>query len=163
WRGSPHDQGGGAAQAEHAAERLGRGTGVDLGPAAHGAGQADETDARRAGLDRDEVPGKGPQPPLRDGQRRRRRRAALLERRKGGERGGGSAAATGGTEFDARAAILGRGLPPRSGGPAWAGVTIDGGGAAGFGERPWLLREVRGEERRATAREVGDGESLPAG
>ena len=29
---SPHDQGGGAAQAEHAAERLGRGAGVDLGP-----------------------------------------------------------------------------------------------------------------------------------
>ncbi len=33
-RDSPHDQGGGAAQAEHAAERLGRGAGVDLGPSA---------------------------------------------------------------------------------------------------------------------------------
>ena len=32
-RDSPHDQGGRAAQAEHAAERLGRGAGVDLGPA----------------------------------------------------------------------------------------------------------------------------------
>ena len=32
---------------------------------------------RRAGLDRDEGPGEGPQPPLRDGQRLRRRRAAL--------------------------------------------------------------------------------------
>ena len=53
-RDSPHDQGGGAAQAEHAAERLGRGAGVDLGPAPHGAGQADEAGARRAGLDRDE-------------------------------------------------------------------------------------------------------------
>ena len=53
-RDPPPDQGGGAAQAEHAAERLGRGAGVDLGPAAHGAGQADEAGARRAGLDRDE-------------------------------------------------------------------------------------------------------------
>ena len=33
-RDSAHDQGGGAAPAEHAAERLGRGTGVDLGSAA---------------------------------------------------------------------------------------------------------------------------------
>ena len=82
-RDSPHDQGGGAAQAEHAAERFGRGAGVDLGPAAHGAGQADEAGARRAGLDRDEDPGEGPQPPLRDGQRLRRRRAALPGRRAG--------------------------------------------------------------------------------
>ena len=73
WRGSPHDQGGGAAQAEHAAERLGRSAGVHLGPAPHGAGQAGEADARRAGLDRDEGAGEGPQPPLRDGQRLRRR------------------------------------------------------------------------------------------
>ena len=54
WRDSPHDQGGGAAQAEHAAERLGRGAGVDLGQSPHGAGQAVEAGARRAGLDRDE-------------------------------------------------------------------------------------------------------------
>ena len=72
-RDSPHDQGGGAAQAEHAALRLGRGAGVDLGPAPHGAGQADEAGARRAGLDRDEDAGEGPQPPLRDGQRTSRR------------------------------------------------------------------------------------------
>ena len=38
-----------------------------------GAGQADEAGARRAGLDRDEDAGEGPQPPLRDGQRLRRR------------------------------------------------------------------------------------------
>ena len=63
-RDPPHDPGGGAAQAEHAAERVGRGAGVDLGPAPHGAGQADEAGARRAGLDRDEDPGEGPQPPL---------------------------------------------------------------------------------------------------
>ena len=49
--------------------RFGRGAGVDLGPSPHGAGQADEAGARRAGLDRDEDPGEGPQPPLRDGQR----------------------------------------------------------------------------------------------
>src|SRR5439155_4695886 len=63
--------------------RLGRGAGDDLGPAAYGAGQADEADARRAGLDRDEDLGEGPQPPLRDGQRLRGGRAALLERRAG--------------------------------------------------------------------------------
>ena len=34
--------------------RFGRGAGVDLGQSAHGAGQADEAGARRAGLDRDE-------------------------------------------------------------------------------------------------------------
>ena len=39
--------------------------------------------ARRAGLDRDEGAGEGPQPPLRDGQRLRRRRAALPGRRAG--------------------------------------------------------------------------------
>ena len=39
------------------------------GPAATGAGEADEAGARRAGLDRDEVPGEGPLPALRDGQR----------------------------------------------------------------------------------------------
>ncbi len=83
WRGPPHDQGGGAAQAEHAAQRIGRGAGVDLGSAPHGAGQAGEADARRAGLDRDEDAGERPQPPLRDGQRLRRRLAALLERRAG--------------------------------------------------------------------------------
>ena len=77
WRDSTHDQGGGTAQAEHAALRLGRGAGVDLGQSPHGAGQADEADARRAGLDCDEMPGEGPQPPLRDCQRLRGRRAAL--------------------------------------------------------------------------------------
>src|SRR5207247_9783111 len=56
---------------------------VDLGPAAYGAGQADEAGEGRAGLDRDEDPGEGPQPPLRDGQRLGGGRAALLERRAG--------------------------------------------------------------------------------
>ena len=63
-RDSAHDQGGGAAQAEHAALRIGRGAGVDLGPTANGAGQADEADSRRVGLDRDEDAGEGSQPPL---------------------------------------------------------------------------------------------------
>ena len=67
WRDSPHDQGGGAAQAEHAAQRFGRDVGVDLGATPDGAGQVDEAGARRAGLDRDEDPGERPQPPLRDG------------------------------------------------------------------------------------------------
>jgi serine/threonine protein kinase len=37
---------------------------VDLGPAADGAGETDETGARRAGLDRDEGAGEGPQSAL---------------------------------------------------------------------------------------------------
>ena len=41
---------------------------VDLGAAAVGAGEVDEAGARRAGLDRDEGAGEGPQPALRDGQ-----------------------------------------------------------------------------------------------
>ena len=82
-RDPAHDQGRGAAEAEHAAERLGRGAGVHLGSAPDGAGQAGKADARRAGLDRDEDPGEGPQPPLRDGQRVRGRRAALPDRRAG--------------------------------------------------------------------------------
>src|SRR5207302_1909711 len=47
-----------------ATERLGRGAGLNLGPAPHGAGAADKAGPRRAGLDRDEDPGEGPQPPL---------------------------------------------------------------------------------------------------
>ena len=73
----------GAAQAQHAAERVEGFAAVDLGPAAHGAGQADQAGARRAGLDRDEGAGEGPQPPLRDGQRLRGGRAALPARRAG--------------------------------------------------------------------------------
>ena len=42
--------------------------------------------ARRTGLDRDEVPGKGPQPPLRDGQRPGRRHRAPSARRAGARR-----------------------------------------------------------------------------
>ena len=60
WRDSPHDQGGGAAQAKHPAERLEGISGVHRCAAPHGAGQAGEADAWRAGLDRDEVLGKGP-------------------------------------------------------------------------------------------------------
>ena len=63
------DPRGGAAQAEHAAERLEGDAAVDRGAAAHRAGQADEAGARRAGLDRDEGAGEGPRPALRDGQR----------------------------------------------------------------------------------------------
>ena len=48
---------------------------------ADGAGAADEAGARRAGLDRDEGPGEGPHPPLRDGQRLRAGHPALPGRR----------------------------------------------------------------------------------
>ena len=80
-RDPPPDQGRGAAQAEHEAERFGRGAGVDLGPSADGADQTDEGHARRTRLDRDEIPGEGPQPPIRDGRRFRGGFAALPGRR----------------------------------------------------------------------------------
>ena len=67
-RDAADDQGGGAAEAEHAAVRLGdvaerRGGAADRAEEAAGPGP------RRAGLDRDEVPGEGPRPAVRDGQR----------------------------------------------------------------------------------------------
>ena len=46
-------------------------------------GKLRQAGARRAGLDRDEVPGEGPRPPLRDGQRPGGGRAALPGRRAG--------------------------------------------------------------------------------
>ena len=49
-----------------------------------GALETEPLGAGRAGLDRDEGAGKGPQPPLRDGQRLRRRHRALFARRAGG-------------------------------------------------------------------------------
>ena len=66
----------------------------------HGAGQADEAGARRARLDRDEGPGEGPQPPLRDGQRLRDGRAALP----GGRAGAGVSAVGGVSAAEVRAA-----------------------------------------------------------
>ena len=48
-----------------------------------GAEAAERAGARRAGLDRDEVPGEGPQPPLRDGQRPGAGHPALPGRRAG--------------------------------------------------------------------------------
>ena len=52
-------------------------------PARHRPEAAEPARARRAGLDRDEVPGEGPHAPLRDGQRPRGGRAALPGRRAG--------------------------------------------------------------------------------
>ena len=75
-RDPPDHPRGGAAAAQHAAERVEGVAAVDLRPAAHGAGEADEAGARGAGLDRDEGAGEGPQPPLRDGQRLRGGRAS---------------------------------------------------------------------------------------
>ena len=59
----------GAAAAEHAAIGIEGFAAVDLGAAADGAGEVDEARARRAGLDRDEGPGEGSKPAVRDGQR----------------------------------------------------------------------------------------------
>ena len=93
----------------------------------HRAGEADEAGARRAGLDRDEGAGEGPQPPLRDGQRLRGGRAALPGttsrcRRARRRRGIGSASSPGGTRW--------RSLPLRLrrssfcwGWPAWPSAT----------------------------------------
>ena len=84
------DPRGGAAEAEHAAERLEGVAAGDLGAAADRAGEAAEAGARRAGLDRDEGPGEGPRPPLRDGQRLGPRHRALSGRRaRGGLPAGG--------------------------------------------------------------------------
>src|SRR5262249_27061608 len=59
-RGDPADHPRGrAAQTQHAPFRIQGFAAVDLGPAADGAGEANEAGARRAGLDRDEVPGEG--------------------------------------------------------------------------------------------------------
>ena len=63
--------------------RLGR-PAEDRGGAEDGAGAAVEAGARRAGLDRDEVPGEGPDAAVRDGQRAGPGRRALPARRAGG-------------------------------------------------------------------------------
>ena len=57
---SARDPRGRAAEAEHAIEQYGR-VAIDFGAAAHRAGEADEACSRRAGLDRDEGAGEGPQ------------------------------------------------------------------------------------------------------
>ena len=59
---------------------------IDRRQSADRAGPLEQRRARRAGLDRDEVPGEGPQPPLRDGERLRRRHRAPSARRAGGGR-----------------------------------------------------------------------------
>src|SRR5262249_25042044 len=71
------DPRGGAPETEHAAVGVEGFAAIDLGAAADGAGEADEAGTRRAGLDRDEGAGEGPQPPLRDRQRVCEGRAAL--------------------------------------------------------------------------------------
>ena len=70
----------GAAPAEPAAQ-LQPSAAVDLGPTADRTGEAQEVGPWRARLDRDEVPRKGPQPALRDGERPGGRPPALPQRR----------------------------------------------------------------------------------
>src|SRR5262249_32810281 len=84
-RDPPADQGGGAAAAERPAERQ-RLAAEPGGPATAGAGEADQAGAGGAGLDRHEVPGGGPRPALRDGQRPGAGHRALPGRRAGGAR-----------------------------------------------------------------------------
>ena len=78
-------QGGRAAQAEHEAVRLGHAA-ERGGRPRPGAAEADAASARRAGLDRDEVPGEGAEPAVRDGQRAGAGRAAVSGRRAGAGR-----------------------------------------------------------------------------
>ena len=73
---------GGAAQTQHPAQ-FDRHAAVGRRQSAHRTGPLEQRRARRAGLDRDEGPRKGPQPPLRDGQRLRRRHRAPSARRAG--------------------------------------------------------------------------------
>ena len=69
---------GGAAQAQHAAQH--RATRCRRSPPIGRPSRRSlsETGPRRAGLDRDEGAGEGPQPPLRDGQRLRRRHRSAI-------------------------------------------------------------------------------------
>src|SRR5262249_33029939 len=97
----------GAAPAQCQAEHGGR-VGDAGGEPGDGAEAAGGPGARRPGLDRDEVPGEGPEPPLPDGQRPGARRRALPARRAGaggpprgrlsGVGGGGAAPDAGGGE-----------------------------------------------------------------
>jgi hypothetical protein len=72
----------GAIEAEHEALHR-RGLAKPGRKPKHRAGEADQAGPRRARLDRHEGAGKGPQPPIRDGQRPRHGRAALPGRRGG--------------------------------------------------------------------------------
>ena len=72
----------------------------------HRAGEADEAGPRRAGLDRDEGAGEGPQPPLRDRQRLRGGRAAVP----GGRAGAGVPAVGLVSPAEVRAAEQGAGV-----------------------------------------------------
>ena len=103
---------GGAAEAEHPAEHA-RTAADDRRPtAAPEPAKLTQAGARRAGLDRDEGPGEGPQPPLRDGQRLRARTCSATwptsrcwpARRR---RGIGSASSPGGTSQRVATAVGG--------------------------------------------------------
>ena len=72
------------AQAEHANQHAGGNGNRDFDAAQERSAQVKRLGPRRAGLDRDEVPGKGPQPPLRDAEWTGDGRSALPRRRDGG-------------------------------------------------------------------------------
>ena len=75
------DPRGGAAAAQHPAERLEGSVARGLGPATDRAGKVAQAAAGRAGLDRHEGAGEGPRPPLRNGERPGPGRGAPPERR----------------------------------------------------------------------------------
>ena len=127
-------------QAEHAAEhdrrrcrRIAANRGTE--PA-----KLSEAGARRAGLDRDEGAGEGPQPPLRDGQRLRGGRAALP-----GRRAGAGVPAVGGVPLPQvrPAEQAGAGRRRRSS----ALAALVGGGGAGGEHRPACAQAEQGPER----------------
>ena len=105
--------------------------------------------ARRAGLDRDEGAGEGPQPPLRDGQRLRGRRAALPERR-----AGAGLPAVGVVPLpQVRPAEQGGAGDGGGRGPGGAA----GGGGAGDEHAPDRARAT-GDGKRAASRDPGQGD-----
>ena len=135
---------GGAAEAEHAAEHRREALPTMSANRGTRAGEADEAGPRRAGLDRDEGAGEGPQPPLRDGQRLRGGRAALPERRAGA----GVPAVGGLSAAEVRAAEQGAG----------AGGLAGGAGAGGRHHRHDLghaPRHRRGGRRRGRGETEG--------
>jgi hypothetical protein len=84
-RDRPSDSRDRAADPDTAAPGL-RSAAGHCGRARRGTREADETAARRSGMDRDEVPGEGPRPTLRDRQRAGRGRPALPRGRAGDRR-----------------------------------------------------------------------------
>ncbi len=80
-RDPPHHPRGRAAPAEHPGQHAGGEAATAVSEHRKTEPRSSQRCLRRPGLDRDEGPGEGPHPALRDGQRLCRRRAAVSQRR----------------------------------------------------------------------------------